>query len=390
MENIKNLRAETLGCQHKIHLNNAGASLPPQQVIQSIQDYFDLENRIGGYEAMMEKAEQINEFYTALSQMLHCQPHNIAHATSATDAYSKALSSIVFKEGDVILTTDDDYVSNQIAFFVLQKRHGIKLIRAAKNEDGGVNVDSVAELIKKHRPKLVAVTHIPTNSGLIQDVEAIGELCAKNEILYLVDACQSAGQMPLDVTKIKCDFLTATFRKFLRGPRGMGFLYASDKVLKLGLEPIFPDLSAGVWTGTNDYELAQTAKRFEIWERNYSLIMGATTAVNYALNLGLDNIQKRVQHLANYTRNLITETSDWRVLDQGKKLCGIVTAHRPNCDLEKLKQQFSKKNINVSFATKTNAFIDMDEKGVDWTLRIAPHYYNLESEIEEAIKILST
>jgi selenocysteine lyase/cysteine desulfurase len=158
----------------------------------------------------------------------------------------------------------------------------------------------------------------------------------------------------------------------------------------MGFEPIFPDLSAGIWTGKNEYELAQTAKRFEVWERNYSLILGARAAVEYALDLGLENIQKRVQFLANYTREGIGSIPDWRVLDKGKNLCGIVTAHRENCDLNHLKQAFVNQNINVSFASKTNAFIDMDEKGVDWTLRIAPHYYNLESEIDKAIKVMPT
>lgn len=388
MLNIDKLRAETPGCAHKIHLNNAGAALQPQPVIQAIQDYFDLENRIGGYEAMMAKASEINGFYTALARLLNCQPKHIAHATSATDAYTKALSSIPFQAGDVILTTDDDYVSNQMAFFVLQKRNGVKLIRAAKHPEGGVDVNSMADLIKKHQPKLVAVTHIPTNSGLIQDIESIGKICSDNDVLYLVDACQSAGQMPLDVKKIHCDFLTATFRKFLRGPRGVGFLYVSDKVLEMGLEPIFPDLSAGVWTGKNEYELAKTAKRFEIWERNYSLIMGARAAVEYALDLGLDNIQKRVQHLANYARQQINHLPDWRILDKGKNLGGIVTAHSKNCDLDRLKQAFVDKNINVSFASKTNAFIDMDEKGVDWLLRIAPHCYNSKEEIDKAVEVL--
>lgn len=388
MLNIDKLRAETPSCAHKIHLNNAGAALQPQPVLQAVQDYFDLENHIGGYEAMMAKADEINGFYTALARLLNCQPKHIAHATSATDAYTKALSSIPFQAGDVILTTDDDYVSNQMAFFVLQKRNGVKLIRADKHPEGGVDVNSMADLIKKHQPKLVAVTHIPTNSGLIQDVESIGKICRDNGVIYLVDACQSAGQMPLDVEKIHCDFLTATFRKFLRGPRGIGFLYVSDKVLEMGLEPIFPDLSAGVWTGKNEYELAKTAKRFEIWERNYSLIMGARAAVEYALDLGLDNIQKRVQHLANYTRQQINYLPDWRILDKGKNLGGIVTAHSNNCDLDRLKQAFVDKNINVSFASKTNAFIDMDEKGVDWLLRIAPHCYNLEGEVDVGVGVL--
>jgi len=387
--NIEKIRLDTPACQKIIHLNNAGAALQPNSVLQAQQDYFQLEKEIGGYEAMMDKADEITKFYSNLSILLNCEPLNIAHATSATDAYTKALSSISFKKGDIILTTDDDYVSNQFAFLVLKKRFGVEIIRAKKLKVGGVDVQSMADLIKKHQPKLVAVTHIPTNSGLIQDIEAIGEICNKENILYLVDACQSAGQMPLDVTKIHCDFLTATFRKFMRGPRGIGFLFVSDKVLKMGLEPVFPDLTAGQWIGADDYQLDFSAKKFETWERNYSLVMGAIAATQYALNLGLETIEKRVQYLSDYTREAIEKLPGWQVLDKGKRKGGIVTCHAKNIDLVKLKAAFVAANINVTFPTKTNAFIDFDEKGVDWAVRIAPHYYNVLTEIDKTIEILN-
>lgn len=386
-EEIQIFRAETPGVAHRIHFNNAGAALMPQPVIDAMQQHFQLEIEIGGYEAEAAMHEVVMEFYPLMAQFLHCDARNIAYMANATDAYNRALSSIPFAKGDVILTTNNDYVSNQIAFLQMQKQHGVQLIRAADAPEGGVDVDSIRALIQKYQPKLVAVTHVPTNSGLVQPVAAIGELCAAADILYLVDACQSAGQIPLDVQEIKCDFLSATFRKFLRGPRGAGFLYASDKVLARGLEPAFVDLHSATWTSPDAYELRADAKRFEIWERHYALMLGSKASVAYALNIGIERIEDRVKMLADRCRKHLTELGI-RVLDQGVERCGIVTCWIEDTRPKLVKDHLAKANINVTFPRTGNAVIDFQEKGVDWALRIAPHYYNTEVEIETLMEKL--
>ena len=263
MPNLELLRADTPACAHKIHLNNAGASFQPAPVLAAVQRHLELESQLGGYEAGDAKAAEVAGFYTAVARLLHAQPRNIAFAASATDAYAKALSSIPWCVGDVVLTTENDYSSNQIAFLALQKRLGVRLIRARDLPSGGVDVEDFDRLMRQYRPVLAAVTHVPTNSGLVQPVEAIGEICRELEVWYLVDACQSAGQMNLDVAKIGCDFLTATMRKYLRGPRGTGFLFASDRVLEAGLELLLPDMRSADWTGADEYRTADTARRFE-------------------------------------------------------------------------------------------------------------------------------
>jgi selenocysteine lyase/cysteine desulfurase len=309
----------------------------------------------------------------------------VAFTASATDAYNRALSSIPFQAGEVILTTNNDYVSNQIAFLQLQDRFGVQLVRAKDLPEGGVDPASVEELIKKHRPRLVAVTHIPTNSGLIQPVEAIGALCRQYDCLYLVDACQSAGQLPLDVQQIHCDFLTATFRKFLRGPRGAGFLYVSDRVLDLPIAPLFLDLHSATWPEADRYELADSAKRFENWERAYALVLGAKAAVEYALDIGLENIARQVQHNADYLRGKLARYDQLTVLDQGKKLGGIVTVYLPGQKPGIVKARLRAAGINTSTVFRGSALIDFDQKGVDWALRLSPHYYNTVEELDRAV-----
>ncbi|HNV31080.1 MAG TPA: aminotransferase class V-fold PLP-dependent enzyme, partial [Cyclobacteriaceae bacterium] len=272
---IELLRQQTPGCAEKIHFNNAGASLMPQSVIDAMVDHINLETTSGGYEAADLKAKEITGFYDSAAQLINCKATNIAFTSSATNSFSRALSCIPFQEGDSILLANEDYISNQIAFLSLQKRFKIKILRAASLASGGVDVDDMKHLMDAHHPKLVSLTHVPSNTGLIQPVEEVGKLCAERDIYYLVDGCQSVGQIPVDVKKIKCDFLSATMRKFLRGPRGAGFLYVSDKIINQKLEPLFIDMRGADWITADEYTPRMDARRFEDWELPYALVLGS-------------------------------------------------------------------------------------------------------------------
>lgn len=378
---IEKLRADTPGCHEKIHFNNAGCSLTPQLIIDTIQDYLNREARIGGYElaAMME--DNINGFYTAVASLLNCRKENIAFATSATDAFAKALSSIPFSSGDTILTTENDYVSNQIQFLSLQKRFGIEIIRAENTASGEADLTSVSDNIKKHHPKIVSVTHVPSSQGMIQPVEEIGNICREHDIIYFVDACQSAGQLELDVNKIHCDFLSATMRKFMRGPRGTGFLFISDKALQAGLEPLMIDMRGADWTDDNKYQPLPDGRRFEFVEISYALLLGAARAVNYALDIGPKNIAERNAMLCSYARQKL-QALPLQLMDRGSKLSSIITAHSDKIPVAVLKEELHKRNINTSMATTKFARLDLNYKNVDAILRISPHYYNTAEEMD--------
>ncbi|MFN4253675.1 MAG: aminotransferase class V-fold PLP-dependent enzyme [Saprospiraceae bacterium] len=386
MKTIEQLRAETPGCAHRIHLNNAGAALQPLPVLEATRKYLDLEAEIGGYEAGDALADDIAGFYQSVARMLGAQPRNIAFAASATDAYARALSAVPMQAGDTILTTENDYVSNQIAFLALQKRLGVRIVRARDTAAGGVDVADFEALLKKHRPVLAAVTHVPTNSGLVQPVAEIGKICRAHDTLYLVDACQSAGQMPLNVAEIGCDFLSATLRKFMRGPRGAGFLFASDRVLDAGLEMLMPDMRGAIWKEVDRYESVPDARRFEYWEMSPALLLGSRAATEYALALGLDWIENRVKSLADLTRDRLADIPGMRVLDIGAERCGIVTAWHPAWgDPKKLSEFLLARHINARTSPQFVAQIDFPRKGVAWALRLSPHYFNTEAEVETAV-----
>ncbi|WP_288243301.1 aminotransferase class V-fold PLP-dependent enzyme [uncultured Chryseobacterium sp.] len=386
--NIDIIRQDTRGLSDgKIFMNNAGSSLMPSIVVDSMIEYLESEEQLGGYETMNRKADALEEFYDEAARLINTKPSNIAFATSATEAYAKALSSIVFKEGDVIITTTDDYISNQITFISLQKKLNIKIIRTKNLPDNELDLEDLESLINKHNPKLIAVTHIPTNSGLIQDVESVGKLCKQYDVLYLVDACQSVGQLAVDVEKIGCDFLSATGRKFMRGPRGTGFLYVSDKVLEQDYAPLLLDMRGADWTEFDNYELYKTAKRFENWEVSYASLIGFTKALQYANNIGMHAIEHYNKGLSERLRENL-RSSGFSVWDWGKNLSSIITFSAPDGDLEKIQNVLKENNIFFSVTHKNSALIDFTRKNINGIVRLSPHYFNTVEEIEMVSDIL--
>ena len=385
---VAQLRRETPGCAERIHFNNAGAALMPAPVIAAVKDYFALETMIGGYEAEDERAADREAAYDAIASLVNAHRRNIAFASSATHALEAALSSIPFASGDVILTTRNDYVSNQIQYLMLEQRYGVRLERAPDLPEGGVDPAAMAEMIERHRPRLVSVSHVPTNSGLVQDAAAIGAACREHDVLYLLDACQSIGQMPVDVKALGCDFLTTTARKFLRGPRGIGFLYISDRALEQGLTPVSVDSRGAHWVEADRFELVDDARRFENWEFAWSLILGAAAAARYASALGLDRIEKRIRHLAALLRTGLAEIPGVRVLDRGREQCGIVTIAVAGREPRDIVLALRKHRINTQAQRRDSAVIDYDAKGVKGSVRFSPHAFNTEDEVRVAIEAL--
>ena len=385
---LQRLRGETPGCEERIHLNNAGAALMPEPVIHAIREHITLESRIGAYEAADARREAAESAYEAVANLIGTRRANVAFTESATAAFAQALSSIPFQRDDVLLTTRNDYVSNQIQFLSLQARFGVRVLRAPDRPEGGVDVDAMASLIRQHRPRLVCVSHVPTNSGLVQDARGVGSICRQEGILYLVDACQSVGQMPVDVRELGCDFLAATSRKFLRGPRGSGFLFVSDRVLERGLEPLFIDMKGAEWIDADVYCAVDDAKRFEMWERAWALVFGTAAAARYATALGLDRIRDRIRALAERLRAALRTIDGVRVLDRGPELCGIVSVFTEGRNPRDVLTALRARRINANAQIRAYAVLDYDGKGVAASLRLSPHYYNTEDEIDRAVEAI--
>lgn len=382
-------RADTPGVERLNHLNNAGAALAPLAVRRAVTEYLDREAALGAYETAEASADQIRGASEGVGALIGARGRNIALTQNATTAFAQAIAAFDFHSGDRILTSRADYASNQIMYLALARRLGVEVVRIPDAPEGGIDPEALEREAARRRPVLVALTWVPTNSGLIQPVEAVGAVCRRREIPYLVDACQAVGQLVVDVGRVGCDYLSATARKFLRGPRGIGFLYAADRVLEAGAYPITVDMHGATWSDADRFTLTPDARRFESWEISYALVAGVGAAVAYALEVGIPVAAARASALAAYARERLAEIDGVRVLDRGPALCAIATAAVAGRDAASIKLALRTRGINTSAADRDDAVIDMDEKGTSSALRISPHYYNTADEIDAAVAALA-
>ncbi len=376
---IERIRRETPGCERILHFNNAGASLPPQAVTEAMIDYLRLESERGGYEAELESEAAIANTYSALAKLLHCRPEEIACTGSATRAWDMAFYGIPLRPGDRILTGMSEYGSNAIAMLQRCQQTGAVLEVVPNDEYGQVSTQALADRLDD-RVKLIALTHIPTNGGLVNPAAEVGKIAREAGILYLLDACQSAGQMPLDVEEIGCDFLSATGRKFLRGPRGTGFLYVRESALER-LEPPFLDMHAAEWVSQSAYCLQPHARRFEEFEANFAAKIGLGIAVDYALGWGMEAIRQRVQGLAETLRLRLAELPGVTVFDLGRVRCGIVTFTIEDHDPWDIRTRLAAQQINIWTSQSGGTRLDMEARGLNRLARASIHYYNTAEEI---------
>ncbi len=380
-------RAHTPGTAYRNHMNNAGAALMPSPVIGAIEDHITLESEIGGYEAADERANAIEAGYDDLAAVIGTHARNIAVVANATAGFIQALSVFDFVRGDVIVTSRSDYTSNQIQYLALSERIGVSIVHAPDLPEGGVDPSAVREILAKGDTKgrrVVAMSWVPTNSGLVQDMEAVGAICEEFDAPFIVDACQAVGQIPIDVNRLRCDYLSATGRKFLRGPRGIGFMYASDRALARGDYPLFVDMRGARWVAPAKYEVADSAKRFEDWEFPYALVLGQDAAARYALAVGVEVAQERSWMLAARLRDALEKIPGARLLDRGRIRCAIVTVAFDTVDAQEIVNHLRSRGINAVASLREYGQLDFGDKGVEAALRLSPHYYNSEEEVDAA------
>jgi selenocysteine lyase/cysteine desulfurase len=380
-------RSQTRGCHERVHLNNAGAALPPACVVDAMTAHLSLEAQIGGYEAAAEMQGAIAECYAHLAALVGASAHNIAIVENATVALAQALSSFDFAPGDRIVTTRLDYPSNQLMYLSLARRCGVEIVRAEDLPEGGVDPASVAHFAAHPRCRLVTLTWVPTNAGTVQDAHAVGAICESLGVPYIVDACQVVGQLPVDVRALRCDFLAATGRKFLRGPRGIGFLYVGDRALQRGAYPLYVDMHGAEWIASDDFQLTSDARRFENWEFAYALVLGLGAAARYAQEAGAAAMQ-RTQMLARALRERLVNIESLKLMDRGAETSAIVTV-ASNRDSSELVRQLRAVGVNTSASCREDGVIDMDEKHRASVLRLSPHYYNTETELDVAASALA-
>lgn len=377
---IQAFRADTSGTADRIHLNNAGASLPPDVVVKTMVDFLHEEAEYGGYETEAKYRKQLDHTHVLIAQLINANADEIALVENASAAWEIAFNGLHFKPGDEVIVSEMEYVSNVLALLNAQKLYGIVLKKIANDANGNFPLHELEAAINGNT-KLIAITHVPSTAGNVLPVAAIGEIARKHNIVYLLDACQSAGQIPLDVQSIGCDMLAVTGRKYLRGPRGSGFLYVRKQMLeKLRLS--FFDGRTVTSVNQQSFVVRPDARRFEWYEKNPAVILGLQKAVEYALSIGVDRIWQRVQFLASLFRQRLHEIDGIVVHDQGDVLCGIVTFSVTGVAATEVRAKLAAKNINVHIGLAPSTLYYMNRKELNGIVRASAHYYNTEAEIE--------
>ncbi len=385
------VRADTPGVANVAHLNNAGAALPPRQVVDRTVAHLRREADIGGYEAAFEARTELEDVYRSIAALVNCAPDEVALMESATAAWHSAFGAVVetLEPGQRILIGRAEYASGAIAILQAARRRHLRMEVIEDDPDGQISLDHLAAALERGDAGLVALTHVPTQGGLVNPAAEVGKLANAAGVPYLLDACQSAGQLPLDVAAIGCDFLAATGRKFLRGPRGTGFLIVRRSRL-VGLEPPVLDLHGADWTADHDYEMRDDARRHESWESSIAGRLGLGTAVSYALDLGIDAIESRVTHLGDRLRDGLRGIDRVEVCDRGARLCGGIVGFRvERIDPVDVVIALHRANINIHLIEANNARLDLEARGIDVLNRASPHYYNNEAEIDLTLEAVA-
>ena len=380
MIDLDRVRADTPGVEHVAHFNNAGSALPPRQVVDAVVGHLRREAEIGGYEAAAEREDRWEHTYDALAHLLGAQRDEIAVVENATRAWDMAFYAFTFQPGDRILTGHAEYASNWIALRQVADRTGASIEVVPDDETGQIDVAELERLIDE-RVKLVSLVHVPTQSGLVNPAAEVGRVTRAAGVPLLLDACQSAGPLPLDVDAIGGDILSGTGRKFLRGPRGTGFLYVRRELIER-LDPPFLDLHAADWQPDGGYRIRQDARRFENWETYYAGKVGLGVAVDYALEVGIEDAWERIQSLASRLRAELEEIPEVTLLDRGAVLGATVTFTVADVPASDVQRRLAADKVNVSLLEAASARLDFDERGLSAVVRSSVHYYNSDEEID--------
>ena len=371
---IQSLRAATPGTRHAHHFNAAGAALPSETVLRTVVEHLALESRIGGYEAAEAAKDQTEQVYAAAARLIGARPDDIALVESATVGWHRALDALALKPGSRVLAAASSYVSSALHLLELRRSRGVVVEVLPVDASGATDLDVLANALRGPAA-LVTVAHVPTSSGLVEPVAAIGALTSAAGVPLLLDATQSLGQLPLDVGSAGVDIAVGTGRKFLRAPRGTGLLYVSPAMREL-MRPTHPDVRGARWHADGRYEVDPGARQYETWEAAHALRLGLGAALDEALALGVPAIHEYVTGLARELGRALAAVPGIRLTDPGAAAGGIVTFVREGEPPQETVRALRAAGVHLVSVPAGHGQWDLGRRGLDAVVRASVHVYN--------------
>jgi cysteine desulfurase len=388
MLDLERLRADTPGCLDRVFLDSAGSSLSPTPVLEVVVSHLQREAEVGGYVAEEERVEELEGLRASLGRLLGAPQESIALVDSATRAWTQFFYAVPLRPGDRILLTRAEYASNAIA--ALQRAHVHEAVVEVVPSDGTGELDLDAlERMLDERVRILSLVHVPTNGGLVNPVAEATRLVRAAGGLVLLDACQAVGQLEVDVVRIGADAVSGTGRKWLRGPRGTGFLYVRPGVVR-SFDPPGIDLRSATWTSAETYELREDAGRFEQWESDVAGRLGLKAAVDYLLDLGPTEVYGAIAARAARLRGLLSEVAGVTVTDLGRHPSGIVTFTVDGIDADVVRAELARRNIVVTVSGRSSTLLDMTERGLERIVRASPHAFVSDEQLDEAVAAVAS
>lgn len=378
-----------------VFLNSAGSSLPDKRVVDRMRSHLELEATIGGYEAANAAEHDLALFYQRAAGLVEAEPDDMAFMDGGTRAWNSIVySTLGLEAGDEIVTAPSEFGSNLVSLLDVAHRHGATIRMARVNERGAIDRAHLATLLNR-RTRLVAISLINAHTGTVNDLDGLDiEVRAiTNGALYVVDACQAVGQIPVSVRRLGCDVLTATGRKWLRGPRGTGFLYVRSSVRDRLRPPTLDQANAGLVTPgsypDSEFSFREDALRFETWERSIAAVLGLSEAILIVDELGIDNIHLEVARLAKRLRAALVDVDGVDILEDVEEASGIVCVAPASAAPWDLVPAMSEVGFSVGMMPRWvdgPAFAGPSHRSA---LRLSPHFFNTNDEIDAAAQALA-
>ncbi|XVV02026.1 aminotransferase class V-fold PLP-dependent enzyme [Actinosynnema sp. CA-248983] len=387
MIDLTAVRSDTPGAAERVFLDSAGSSLPPRPVLDAVVGHLNREAEVGGYVAARERVDDLEAGYGVFAELLGAHPDEVAFTDSATRSWLAAFDAIPLGKGDRVLVTEVEYAGNAIP--ILHRAHevGAEVLTIPSDAVGQVDVEALRELLDE-RVKLVSLVHAPTNGGLVNPVREVASAAHEVGALVLLDACQSMGQLPVRADDLDVDIISATGRKWLRGPRGTGVLVvrrtAADR-----LRPRLVDLHSAEWVGPDEVKLRSDARVYELWETSVADRLGLIAAARYALDLGVDQITAEVRARAEHLRTGLRALPGVAVRDIGAELSGIVTFTVEGHDAVAVRDHLARHDVIATSSHLGSTRIDMSRRGIEGLVRMSPHYFVSPDQLDRAVEVVA-